>query len=1302
MGGGYDAFVTKVNPTGTALLYSTLLGGSSYDYSYGIAVDVSGNAYVAGYTNSSNFPVTAGAYQTSLSGYEDAFVTKVNAAGTALVYSTHLGSNYTSASAVALDSSGNAYLTLSGTVPVTPGAYSSGCCSYLTKLNATGSALVYSAQFGNNLSGVAVDGSGNAYLAGYSSGSTLGTSGAYQPANAGGTDAVIAKLNPAGTALAFSTYLGGGGGDVGYAVALDTSGNAYVAGEAGSLDFPTLEAAKSAEGPYADLFVAKFNSAGTALVYSTFLGGAGYDSARSIAVDASGAAYVTGQTKSSDFPITPGAAQTIKGGGTGVFDAFLLKLSPAGKLFYSTYIGGSSDDYGNGVAVDSSGNAYVAGWTNSNDFFATTRIGNANSGIFVTKVNPAGSAFLYSTQLGGSNYSYASGIAIDSLGSAYVTGHTYSSDFPVTNGAYQMVGGNSYDAFVAKLNPAGSALSYATYLGGSSGDYGNAIAVDAAGSAYVTGYTQSADFPVTAGAYQKGLGGYTNAFVTKLNAAGTALAYSTYLGGSVSDYGQGIAVDAAGNAYVTGYTQSLNFPTTVGAVQPVKPDYLNQYSKAFVTKLDPLGTTLPYSTFFGGTNNSDIGYGIAVQPGYAVIAGSTYSTDLAGASLGFQKTIGNGAQNAFVAKISDPPAGCWYTLTPTTFSFGSSGGSGTVNIAAPAGCPWLAAPGWLAVLNSTVNGSITGTGPGSVSFTVPPDTYTYDNGSVGQLSVAGQAITVTQTAACTISLSPAGATYGPGGVASDALTVTGGSCNYSFFTTTPWIEMPAYSTGGNQTLSYQVLPNPGSAARTGVIYVGAQAFTVMQNGTGTVTATGIVSPTPGTTLLGKTVNFCWTAAVGADAYWLDVGKTVGVGDIYATGSTTATCAAAANLPVDGSVVYVQLYTHGGGVWLPPVRYTYTAAAFTVASLLAPTPGTVLPGTQAIFSWSPGIGVNNYWLDVGTSLGKGDLFGGSTTSLSVSVANLPCNGSKIYAQLFSQAAGQWLKPPQQYTYTACTTALANLSDPVPGSVFPHTTVTFKWVSAPGADQYWLDVGNSVGKGDIFGGATTTNALSVSPLPCDGRTIYVQLYTHLAGVWQTPNRYTYTACSDVRAKLTTPATGATLSGTSATFGWSAGGTGTTAYWLDVGNVIAQGDIFATSLSSATLSQTVVNVIPTDGRTIYVRLWTQLSGVWQVPLDYTFTALNDRGRMLSPAPGSQLSNPTTFCWKPPTIPPTDYWLDVGTAQGVGNIWAGTVLGSTCQTVTGLPSGNRPIWVRLWTRVGSGMGTYLTPIDYTYYGTN
>ena len=151
-----------------------------------------------------------------------------------------------------------------------------------------------------------------------------------------------------------------------------------------------------------------------------------------------------------------------------------------------------------------------------------------------------------------------------------------------------------------------------------------------------------------------------------------------------------------------------------------------------------------------------------------------------------------------------------------------------------------------------------------------------------------------------------------------------------------------------------------------------------------------------------------------------------------------------------------------------------------------------------------------------------------------------------------------------------------------------------------------------------------------------------------------------------------------------------------------MIAQGDIFATSLSSATLSQTVVNVIPTDGRTIYVRLWTQLSGVWQVPLDYTFTALNDRGRMLSPAPGSQLSNPTTFCWKPPTIPPTDYWLDVGTAQGVGNIWAGTVLGSTCQTVTGLPSGNRPIWVRLWTRVGSGMGTYLTPIDYTYYGTN
>jgi streptogramin lyase len=284
------------------------------------------------------------------------------------------------------------------------------------------------------------------------------------------------------------------------------------------------------------------------LSYSTYLGGTALDFGYSIAVDSAGNAYVTGST-------------TIAG-----HDIVVAKLNAAGSaLVYLAFVGGSSDDEGTGIALDSAGNAYVTGYTKSPDFPTLNAPQPTLHGLqdaFVVKLNAAGSDLVYSTYLGGTASDFGSSIAVDTAGSAYVTGYTQSPDFPMVNALQPTFPGTT--AFVAKLNAAGSALVYSTYLGGG-GDRGNGIAVDSAGNAYVTGSTQSPDFP-TVNALQPTLAGGSDAFVAKLNAAGSALVYSTYLGGG-GDSGQGIAVDSAGNAYVTGYTGSSNFPT-VNALQP--------------------------------------------------------------------------------------------------------------------------------------------------------------------------------------------------------------------------------------------------------------------------------------------------------------------------------------------------------------------------------------------------------------------------------------------------------------------------------------------------------------------------------------------------------------------------------------------------------------------------------------------------------------------------------------------------------------------------------------------------------------
>jgi hypothetical protein len=459
--------------------------------------------------------------------------------------------------------------------------------------------------------------------------------------------------------LVYSTYLGGSNIEFGHDIAVDGAGRAYVAGVTGSTDFPTTAGAfqtTNAGGEMfnGDAFVAKLNASGSGLVYATYLGGSADEQRVDVAVDDAGSAYVTGDTTSTDFPTTAGAAQTTSAGD---IDAFVTKLDAAGSgLVYSTYLGGSSLDAGTGIAVDGAGSASVTGFTLSTNFPTTagavqTTYAGGNGDAFVTKLNAAGSGLVYSTYLGGSDVDTGFGIAVDGAGSAYVTGSARTS-FPTTAGAAQTTyaGGNG-DAFVTKLNAAGSGLVYSTYLGGSSDEVGDGVAVDGAGSAYVAGSTASTDFSTTAGAIQTThAGGFTDAFVTKLNAAGSGLVYSTYLGGIDNDGGFAIALDAVGSAYVTGSTGSTNFPTTAGALQPT----LAGEGDAFVTTLNATGSGLISSTYLGGSFD-DVGLGIAVDAaGGAYVTGRTLSTNFP-TTAGASHTTLAGESDAFVAKVGTLP-----------------------------------------------------------------------------------------------------------------------------------------------------------------------------------------------------------------------------------------------------------------------------------------------------------------------------------------------------------------------------------------------------------------------------------------------------------------------------------------------------------------------------------------------------------------------------------------------------------------------------------------------------------------------
>lgn len=433
--------------------------------------------------------------------------------------------------------------------------------------------------------------------------------------------------------LVWSTYIGGSNSEVVADLRVDAQGAVTFVGITNSTDFPTTPGAFDLGyngGVFGDAFVTRLDASGSTLVYSTYLGSVGDDTAQAMALDAQGAVTVVGSAGSGNFPTTPGAFDTSYNGGTS--DAFVVRLSPSGaNLVYATLLGGASEDLAGSVVVDALGIATVGGSTGSSGFPTTsgafdptyngTSAGSPFGDGFVLQLSPNGSSLVFSTFLGGTNVDSVNAVGVDAQGVVAVAGYTFGAGFPVTAGAFDTTHNGYYDAFVARLLPNGSGLVYSTFLGGINGEYVGGLCVDGLGAVTITGNTDSSNLPVTAGAFDTTYNGGTfgDAFVARMTPAGSALVFSTFLGGTDGDEARALAIDVQGAVTITGVTSSTDFPTTIGAYDTT----LNGNDDVFVARLTGNGVSLVYSTYLGGLGVDSV-WALALDArGAATIGGST-------------------------------------------------------------------------------------------------------------------------------------------------------------------------------------------------------------------------------------------------------------------------------------------------------------------------------------------------------------------------------------------------------------------------------------------------------------------------------------------------------------------------------------------------------------------------------------------------------------------------------------------------------------------------------------------------------
>ena len=551
-------------------------------------------------------------------------------------------------------------------------------------------ALVFSTYIGGNgadwIRGIAMDSEGYIYIAGGTSAGNFPTTvGAFQEKYSLNQDIFVAKITPDAGSLVYATYVGGNQMDYAYKIALTGQGNACITGLTKSEDFPIkVPYQETYGGGDTDAFVTKLTSDGSGLEFSSYLGGSGADWGRGIEVDASGMIYVMGDTTSTDYPTEVPYQSTNHG----ERDIFVAKMSTDGtKLIFSTYLGGSNHDWGRGATLDSAGNIYITGGIWSEDFPTVNPLQSSQAGvhdILIAKLSSDGQELLYSTYYGGSNSERGRSIVLDSDGNIYITGPTWSQNFPVKN-AYQAKrgdnGGNAaQDAFVMKLSPNGQSVIYATYLGGTSSDEANDVTCDSEGNAYVTGDTSSSDFPTTSGAYDTTFGGNiegeygnTDVFFTEYSADGQKMLYSTYLGGAGDDRGYEVLLDNQGGIVIAGGTTSTDFPVTSKAYDTgCGGDGTcnnGEYGDGFIAKLD---ITAPYPVFhFPENNESNVPVtGISITVIFSedmalstITADNFYITDSQGQKVQGVVSYGSSTKTASFTPSSDLTASSNYTVT---------------------------------------------------------------------------------------------------------------------------------------------------------------------------------------------------------------------------------------------------------------------------------------------------------------------------------------------------------------------------------------------------------------------------------------------------------------------------------------------------------------------------------------------------------------------------------------------------------------------------------------------------------------
>jgi photosystem II stability/assembly factor-like uncharacterized protein len=781
-----NVFVSKLNSTGTTLVYSVVIGGNTRDEGLAIAVDPSGNAFVTGITTSPDFPTTGLLQPAYGGGTFDAFVTKVNTAGTALVYSTYLGgTDLDHGRGVTTDSEGNCYITgttISDNFPTTTGAISVGGFSdaFLTKIDPSGAAFVYSARFGgadsDSGSSVAIDPDGNAYVTGSTASLDFPTVNPIQQQYTGGTcfksvdsgdtwttiDNGLSKrtvrclaIDPKNDSTAYAGVTG-----IGICKSTDGGGNWNTINSGlpfvgtptvlvtDPLQTSTVYAAilssvfKSTNGggSWANADTGLFNGPIVALVIDpvdpsilyTALANSGVFKSTN-----SGESWVRiiPSNRVSSLAVDPVTHSTIY---VGVRDAAVFRSTDGGSSWFPTGlipIAASVDrlviDPATPTTIYTGTGFGVLKTTNGGGTWASTATLPLNGSIDMT-IDPVTPTTLYvAITTGGVLRSDDSGDSWEAITAVPLNKHVVAIALSKNNSLYVGTARTS-EAFVTKVNASGSAIVYSTYLGGSDADAASAIAIDGAGNTHLTGSTFSTDFPL-ANALQADLNGgqRTDGFVAKLDSSGSALVYSTYLGGTDFDSGRGIAVDQLGNAYITGDTSSQNFPTS-RALQPTLQGLVN----SFLVKINPSGAAFLYSTFLGG-ELFDSGFDVAVdQTGGAYIVGSAISDDFPTTIGAFQTVNNSFGGTSFVARIVDS---C-FDLSSMSQSFAADGGAGIVNLSGPLTCGWTATsnnPDFLTITNGGA-----GSGDGTIEYSVAPNIGTSTR--TGTISIENITFTIFQ------------------------------------------------------------------------------------------------------------------------------------------------------------------------------------------------------------------------------------------------------------------------------------------------------------------------------------------------------------------------------------------------------------------------------------------------------------------------------------------------------------------------------------------------------------------------------